>query len=611
MTRSLRRAITTNRSRALHKLASILRQADPTAYKPPSDTQMTGGSQRYSPSTIVSEQIAKLSAFCTRTGAPHLGQYFAQAGLRLSGESVECRIALGRSLLVGGPTGNVTHPVLGLIRRPVGDPELAIRSLKTALSASPSSTDADVSLGSAYLRTAAQQPARLEGARQSFERANEIDPANSDGWYRLGRSYAVSASLRGAFTQSEFDHHNSNMARTLESNPRHHSARYHLVRVAIRGQAWVAALQGAADQEPLDRSLWSLMDPRPSPEVLEEVTLLIQNRKSVMAFAQLDCLYVIHWRLLSLGETALAFEVKDLYAARIAQSRSASALVPSLIKQAQALHCLGRTSEALAVLEDNGRWWTDSYDRASFDKLASDLQLASGTLDQHQQLGSRPMTSGQDAFDKMVRGRSVAIVGPTKQNRVDENQLADHDLVIRTKSLSLDEAKADISYYADTSAHLLHNQIVDLLESGDLGLAVFRPSAIDTLPVQLLRRNDVRVMPSESSAALDASAFGVPRMVYDVLRSSPSSVSLYDVDFFTSGSYNPGYQAELAILEKEDLRENLIGYGHDLRSDFRFIRALRDAGAIGVTDEITQILTMTETPYLECVKGTFAHRNVQ
>lgn len=604
MTRPRLRMIAASRPRALHKLASILRRADPTTYKPPSDTQLTGGSQSHTRSTEPSAKVARLSAFCSRTGAPHLGQYLAQVGLWLTDASVESRVALGRALLAGGPTGITKHPILGLIRSPIGDPKLAARCLKTALSASPTSTDADILLGATYLKMAPQDPARLEDARQSFQRANDRDPSNSDSWYQLGRSYALSASIRGAFSQSEFNEHNLCMERALKSNHRHHRARYHLIRVAIRGQEWASALRCAANEERLSRSLWSLMDSRPSPAVLEEVAFLIRSFQPVLAFAPLDCLYVIHWRLLSLGETTLAFEAKDIYATRIAESRSVNALAPSLIRQAQALHSLNRTSEALAALEDQQRWWTDSFDRASIEKMTSDLQLASGVLNQHRHLESHPTTSDQNTFDRLVRGRSVAIVGPTKQNGVDESQLADHDIIIRTKSLTPDPAGADISYYADTSAQLLHPQIVDRLESGALRLAVFRPSAIESLPVQFLRRSDVRVMPSESSAALDASAFGVPRMVYDVLRSSPRQLSLYDVDFFTSGSYNHGYQAESAVLGRQDLRENLVGYGHDLRSDFRFIRALRDSGEIDVTDEIAQILNMTEASYLECVKTT-------
>ena len=215
------------------------------------------------------------------------------------------------------------------------------------------------------------------------------------------------------------------------------------------------------------------------------------------------------------------------------------------------------------------------------------------------------------AFDELIRGRRVAIVGPGQSDLESGAEIDDHDVVIRTKFVSnqLDDhatmagTRTDVSYYALGSAQFLRADITEALEAGALQMAVFRTATYAADPPHLVRPGDVRYVPSEFTAGLRASQFAVQRIFYDLLRYRPASIKVFNIDFFLSpDSYRPGYLAEYANeAEQQGFVKVLGAFGHDFLADFRFTRSMHQYGFLDVDANIERILDLEPDEYLRAL----------
>ncbi len=305
-----------------------------------------------------------------------------------------------------------------------------------------------------------------------------------------------------------------------------------------------------------------------------------------------DAWLVLYWMLLNRGDHRAAFAAKDRFAQMVLAEpvRSPSAA----IRAVQATAYLEGPGAALCRLADEPDI-ARLIGPSSYQRVLADLELMTGDPARHRSL------SPPDRLTTLLAGRTVAIAGPTPLSAIPLATTADHDVVIRTKAAARHAHsgdRTDVAYYAENSANVLASEVEQLLDEGSLRLAVLRTASSATGPPALLRRSDVRVMPNEFSLGLESSLYGLSRIVYDVLRSNPSEISLHDADFFVSGVYADGYHRDIEALEKQGLQPNAGGYGHDLRSDHAFMAGLVAAGLINCSDAVASRILLSSDQYL-------------
>ncbi len=286
--------------------------------------------------------------------------------------------------------------------------------------------------------------------------------------------------------------------------------------------------------------------------------------------------------------------------------------LPQYLEHARSLTFLGRNDLALDELTPSLLSNMSDRIRRTFSRQAADVSLLLGDPGPHVELLPTDLDphvrAAEAAFDELVRGRRIAIVGPGQSDLGSGAEIDDHDVVIRTKFVSdqLDDhvamagSRTDVSYYALGSAQFMRADIIEAIETGGLKMAVFRSATYTPDPPYLVRPGDIRYVPSEFTAGLRASQFAIQRIFYDLLRYGPASIKVFNIDFFLSlDSYRPGYLAEYANrAEQQGFIKVLGAFGHDFLADFRFTRAMHRFGLLDVDANVERILELEPDEYL-------------
>lgn len=530
----------------------------------------------------IAAALARLSQSALRVRQWRIAAGAASFATRVAPRSTFGWVAATEALLSGVRPGPILDPILGIVSGPAGDERSAIRAGEQAVLADSTSAKAWYVLGKAE-----RAAGNLDAAQRAWRQASQLDPFSADIPYALGRLEAARAERQGYFTDENRALHRALMLDALVSDPKHHHARYHLVRVAIRGADWATAMDAAATTGVPD-ALRSLSDAAPS-----RTDIAGWKSEASQAYPA-DLLLVIFWRLHELGAVSDAFDVKDAFAKRLLETTRPGGLHATAVR-ARSLACLGRTEEALGEIRSMRRRRPGGRDRAVLDKLASDLAYLAGDVGLHRRIPSRVRTEAERQFDSMIRGRSVIIIGPLAN--ATNVPLDDFDVVIRTKSLGSNEPekRTDIAYFANTGARLLRDRLGEALGRGHLRMAVLRPTMLDVASADDIDINGVRIAACENAALLEASQYGIPRVVYDVLRYSPARVRVVNADFFANGrAYDDSYHIDRGL----GLREPVTGYGHDLRADHMTAASLMHNGVIEVDEHLAQILDQPTPDYL-------------
>lgn len=460
----------------------------------------------------------------------------------------------------------------------------------------------------------------------AITRSLDLDGRLPARWWRLGRAISAVGHQMGAHTPALMESSCRALRRALELDPDFELARRHLVRNEIRRANWPGA-SGATWYPPPDedvgsrglsrsemkglRSYLESLEEDPDPTPVEEALSLPASR---LRPVPIEWWYPLHWRLLSQKHFSLAFLAKDAMAERtIELPREFEDLALSKhLEVVRALAYLDRFDAAKEYLRGLRSEWTSEADQLLIRKIAADVALATGEIDEHVALldlhiGDSP-SPAERHFREMIEGRRVAIVGPADTTLSQGAEIDDYDVIIRTKYLprALDGhaetagSRTDLSYYTLGSASILADQIGVALRENHLQMAVFRPSAYKAGDESIVQVGDLRYMPSEYRASFRAAMFAIQRIVYDVVRYRPATVKVFNVNFFASmEEYRTGYRFDPTndFVSRGFVRP-LTAFPHDFRSDFILTRRWVETGLVEVDPVATEILSLEPSEYL-------------
>jgi len=516
-----------------------------------------------------------------RLGLPRRAQQVVETLIRAMPGAEPLRHEWATTLLAGGPTGDALDPILGICRRPIGDPATARAIVRC---------DAPDPAAERIFARSLQLEHESAEAEASWQRIVDGADATAADWYGFGRTRAEAAARRGGLTDDDARVHQHRLQRALTLDPDHHHARYHLCRVSIRRGDWETAVRAADPNGHHTRELIELLTGGAKPATVASAIGL----PSVEADGwTTDLLLTLFWWFRHHRASTEAFDVKaDM--ARQVLSRPPDELRSHIDRVRAHVHLLDRD----AALWEATRLTRHGIDNATATKIQSDVALFFGDPALHR---GRRAEAG-NVLRSVIDGRDVTVVGP----------VADHSpsdgLVIRTKWLGADsDALHDapaVSYYPENVAVSESEQLIGLLDRGELELAVLRPGSLATAPTPLLDHQHVRLSPDELSVHLEASSFAIQRILYDVLACAPRSVRVRGADFLLSGPPPATYRRDAEARRERGMTDAIAGYGHDVLSDLRLSRNLRDAGLVEFSEIGDRALTLDDNSYLGAIDGT-------
>lgn len=511
-----------------------------------------------------------------------------------------------------GPERVVMRPRTGLEFAAAGD-------LAAAASAYRSAVELDPTVKQYWRRLGGVEEARgeLDAAREAYEKATELDPDDHWSWHLVGRTVSAAATRRGMYHSEEHDELERLWGRAIELGPHAGGSRDQLVRASIKAARWPLANELAWYPQPAvsdgsseDALRSYLAGEQGSSEAVE----VLQRSDDALAFVPKEWWFPLHWKLLTDNLFTAGYRAKELLARRIVADgvgRPEDNL-PGYLEHARALTFLDEHEAAAELLQPSLTARHTARVRNTLNRQAADASLLLGDLRPHVEaagaVSDHDVGVAEQSFREMINGRSVAIVGPGLSDEQSGQEIDDHDVVIRTKFTkeqlseytTMAGSRTDISYYALGSARFLQNEISDAISSGDLQMAVFRTATYTPDPPYLVRPGDIRYVPSEYTAGLRASQFAIQRIFYDIIRYGPSSVKVFNIDFFLSpDAYRPGYLAEYANQAvREGYLKVLGSFGHDFLADFKFTQAMFTQGRLDGDERIRQIMALTPAQYL-------------
>ncbi len=415
------------------------------------------------------------------------------------------------------------------------------------------------------------------------------DVARATDAFAASRVIAQSAHLRGGWRPRDFALHRSWCRHAIELDERSAGARYHAVRVAIRAADWDTALWATGSRLRSD-------DLRcPDAELAD---LLVATAPDPSDPISGDYWFVAHWLLHARGLLRDAWQAK-LRLANDLVDRRAPAGSSLWFRRVQAMILLEEFAEADATLQA-----ASSTARPTARRRAEHMRHDIRVLTADAPVRPPDVDGG---FGKLVRGRAIVLVGPTDE---DVDVFAAADVVVgpkivgeRADRMRQAGATTIVSYVTDETVALAHERLSADLAAGRIDAVVVRPLGIDRSLGLGERRGFMRAG-EESGVHLDAASFAIPRMLYDVLGHQPSEVTITGADLFVSGRYAAGYDIEAAPAAARGIQRNLSGYGHDLVSDFRLMRALCRSPQVTTGTTLDCVLGLDEPHYLAKVEAT-------
>jgi tetratricopeptide (TPR) repeat protein len=530
-------------------------------------------------------------------------------------------LRLGYAYEHSGPNSIRNLPHIGLVEGTGHNLDRAAAAYERAIFLDP-----DRAACWSRLANAREMAGDFQGAVAAFSAAVTLAPDKAQHKYRLGRAVSFIANQRGVYKIKEHDEVERLYSEVLLMAPGHSSARQQLVRSSIKAGRWAVASESAWYPTPTHGSskifevLRSYLESVETPESVEDLHAVLNGTDYSLGTVPEEWWFPLHWRLLSEGHFTLGYRAKTMMAKRIAASRvkDPDTNPGRYLEKARAMNFLGRVDEALEHLDTTKHLTTLESTRQAMEKMAADIAMSHGDMDDYLALNeAQSSLIGSDAeaqFREITHGRSIAIVGPADTNAEHGELIDSADVVVRTKfvSDSMDGfevnvgSRTDLSYYALGSANFLKSDIVDALSRGELKMAVFRTETFDHSIPFLHRPGDVRYSPSEYQGSFRSAQFAIQRIIYDLLRYGPSSITVFNIDFFVApDNYRPGYLADYTKdFSDAGMTQILSAFGHDFLADFVFTQRMHKLGFIQVDDEVAKLLAMTPVAYLQALDRT-------
>ena len=198
---------------------------------------------------------------------------------------------------------------------------------------------------------------------------------------------------------------------------------------------------------------------------------------------------------------------------------------------------------------------------------------------------------------EIIKGKSVAIVGPTPTNLTNGKEIDNFDVIVRFnyKGENLSNnyygSRTDVSYFNGANTRDLEKNI-EKYSLQDLNALVFKVSfQEDKFNCKCVRR---MLLPLEH-CMLDNSPYSLPNIIADLLLYQPQKIKVFSIDMQLSSKRDMSYGLMIASFWDTYYPRA----GHDLYSQYKFIEYLYTNNFISVDSKLKEILDVGIVEYMK------------
>ena len=226
-------------------------------------------------------------------------------------------------------------------------------------------------------------------------------------------------------------------------------------------------------------------------------------------------------------------------------------------------------------------------------------------------INNNHVVSEDVAIDKdylsLIKGKRIAIVGPSQSSIRSGKEIDGFDLVIRFNykggSLSLSSkyigSRTDISYLNGANTWDLENRQKDVPIRG-LRAVVFKvPTNTNLSGYECARQ---MLLPLER-CMLDNSPYALPNVISDLLIYQPLEIKIFNIDMFLTGERDSSY----GVMSKEYWKESYPKAGHDPYSQYAYIQHLYNLGLINGDSVFNDIMDVGIIKYMRSLQSNYIH----
>jgi hypothetical protein len=243
------------------------------------------------------------------------------------------------------------------------------------------------------------------------------------------------------------------------------------------------------------------------------------------------------------------------------------------------------------------------FDRIIVNEILSVSYLMMGDNEKANLLWKNKFTSSDNMFFDQISGKSVAVVGPGKNDKVQGDDIDSYDFIIRTNyriGSNYPESKygnrTDISYYNHARISSDFEEVRNATKK--LSWVVLK-SQCDEGKYNRFVDNNIFTRTSYTAHQFffhDAAPMGIQNIISDLMRFSPKVIKIYNSNFYnTANTYSENYRK--IPLNADFISESLRI--HEPFSGFRFIQNMVNRGLCKVDTMTNDAVKISVDKYAE------------
>ncbi|NLS11051.1 tetratricopeptide repeat protein [Nesterenkonia sp. MY13] len=269
-------------------------------------------------------------------------------------------------------------------------------------------------------------------------------------------------------------------------------------------------------------------------------------------------------------------------------------------------------ADTAAGLADVKFWPSgDKFESLQIEKLHADAKLWAGDavpyIKYSKKARKRTPLTADDRMEKLIKGKRVALVGPAETGDRLGHIIDEYDVVVRPRyqpefieeNKDAQGSRTDITYYSGQDLTSLFEGIAAAAENGDVKVVNARPfsyaaHAHRQLPWLRFYRQDF-------SLCFHGGSLGIQRMAYDLLQFEPEEICVFNSDLYTGNSmFTTGWRHGDTFGPYSHINDIVVS--HDVKSEFKFMKALMSTGRVTAQGRAAEVLAQTPDEYVRAVE---------